>query len=233
MLYLKIRNFRSIKSAELDIAPLTLFYGPNGSGKSSILYTLHVMKRVALNPSENLDNFFNLGFSNLGGFEQVVYDHNTDKNIEIAIKIENGMEYGMSLGKKESFFYILPPGGNTVKLPVTFPYQVNKKVLVKMKNIEIPWNGITALSGDFPEELVEDANKFMKMINSPVELLRGVEFVPLKRGFTKPTYTPVNITPNFISEDEIATLLANLPITDILRGRFYRTEERSSERFSK
>jgi len=209
MLYLKIRNFRSIKSAELDIAPLTLFYGPNGSGKSSILYTLHVMKRVALNPSENLDNFFNLGFSNLGGFEQVVYDHNTDKNIEIAIKIENGMEYGMSLGKKESFFYILPPGGNTVKLPVTFPYQVNKKVLVKMKNIEIPWNGITALSGDFPEELVEDANKFMKMINSPVELLRGVEFVPLKRGFTKPTYTPVNITPNFISEDEIATLLAN------------------------
>ncbi|RLF71966.1 MAG: hypothetical protein DRN40_01355 [Thermoplasmata archaeon] len=209
MLSLKIKNFRSIKNTKLDIAPLTLFYGPNGSGKSSILYSLLVMKRVVLNPSTSLDEFFNLGFSNLGGFEQVIYDHNKEKNMEMAIKIENGMEYGISLGQRESFFYITPPGGNTVKLPVTFPYQVNKNVLIKMEKVEIPWNGITALSGDFPENIIEDANKFMRMVNSPVELLRGVEFVPLKRGFTKPTYAPVNVTPSLISEDEIATLLAN------------------------
>lgn len=210
MLKLKIKNFRSIKNAEMDIAPLTVLYGPNGSGKSSILYSLQVLKRVVLNPSQSLDEFFNLGFSNLGGFEQVVYDHDQERNIGIVISPDNEIEYGVFLGLKESFFYIRPVGRDPVKLPVTFPYGVNKRVMVNMKKgFDIPWNGITALSGDFPEEMVDEANRYMEVINRPVELLRGMEFVPLRRGFSKPTYTPVNITPNLISEDEIATLLAS------------------------
>ena len=37
---LKLKNFRSIRDAEVDIAPLTVMYGPNGSGKSSLIFGL-------------------------------------------------------------------------------------------------------------------------------------------------------------------------------------------------
>ena len=41
---LQLKNFRSIREAEIDIAPLTVVYGPNGSGKSSLIYGLLTLK---------------------------------------------------------------------------------------------------------------------------------------------------------------------------------------------
>lgn len=42
---LKIKNFKTIKSLKVRLAPLTIFVGPNGSGKTSILETIALMKQ--------------------------------------------------------------------------------------------------------------------------------------------------------------------------------------------
>jgi predicted ATPase len=42
-----IRNFKSIKDLEIELAPLTIFVGPNGSGKSSILEALALMSQCS------------------------------------------------------------------------------------------------------------------------------------------------------------------------------------------
>ena len=57
-----IKNFRSIENQEIELAPLVVIYGPTASGKSSLLYSLLVAKNFLLNPNQQLDGFFNLGF---------------------------------------------------------------------------------------------------------------------------------------------------------------------------
>jgi len=66
---IKIKNFRSIRNQEIELAPLVVIYGPTASGKSSLLYALLVAKNFLLNPNQQLDAFFNLRFQNLGRFD--------------------------------------------------------------------------------------------------------------------------------------------------------------------
>ena len=49
---LQLKNFRSIRDAEIDIAPLTVVYGPNGSGKSSLIYGLLTLKNFLTEPNQ-------------------------------------------------------------------------------------------------------------------------------------------------------------------------------------
>src|SRR5207247_6322449 len=43
----------------------------------------------------------------------------------------------------------------------------------------------------------------------PVDDIKGLDFVALRRGFVKPIFSPVPIQPQLITEDEIATYIAN------------------------
>ncbi len=208
MIKFKIRNFRSIRKAELNLTPLTILYGPNGAGKSSLLYSLMVLKKIALNPAQSMENFFNLGFLNMGGFEQVVFDHKENNSIDLTVETDEKVVYGVSLNPHKSFFRILLPNCKEERLLVSFPYPTNKKARISVGNdIIIYWNGVTAYSVECSENNLDKANSWMTLINSPVELLRQVEMVSLRRGFTKPIYNPVNLTSMMSSEDEIATLL--------------------------
>ena len=47
---LHIKNFRSIKQLDLEIAPITVLYGHNGTGKSSALYAPLTLKNIVTNP---------------------------------------------------------------------------------------------------------------------------------------------------------------------------------------
>ena len=65
---LKLKNFRSIHDAEIDIAPLTVVYGPNGSGKSSLIYALLTLRNFLTNPNQNIPSLFSYPTLSLGGF---------------------------------------------------------------------------------------------------------------------------------------------------------------------
>jgi predicted ATPase len=208
---IKIRNFRSIEDAQLEVEPITLLYGQNASGKSSILYAPLVFRNIILNPNQIVDGFSNLMFCNFGGFEQVVYNHRPELEIEFAItaKTDYGdLTYSVTFGKEGGKFGIKLNDKFEEFLNVRFPYPVNsqKRIQFKIDNevFEYIWNGITLSSS---QQLSSLGENILKTLNSIVELIKRIDIVPLKRGFSKPVYSPVGMTSYVISEDEVATLL--------------------------
>ncbi|MEO0152048.1 MAG: AAA family ATPase [candidate division WOR-3 bacterium] len=212
---LKISNFRSIQNQEIEIAPLTIIYGPTASGKSSILYSLLVLKNFILNPNQNADNFFNFGFMNLGGFNDVVFNHHSDLNIELKFIIEEG-EYGICLGKGFSEVLLNYKSIN-LKAKIPIPYNLNQNfqfpLKIEDKEFTINFNGLN--SSIVPKQPTAEnqsiATDIAKEINKIPEYLKKVDIAPHKRGFFKPFYTPTTITQNPISDDEVATIIINDP----------------------
>ena len=85
---LHIKNFRSIKQLDLEIAPITVLYGHNGTGKSSALYAPLTLKNIVVNPNQHPQGFSNYGFTSLGEFSEVIFDHNPNNELELGITIE-------------------------------------------------------------------------------------------------------------------------------------------------
>lgn len=243
---LKIKNFRSIKKQEIELAPMTVVYGPNGAGKSSLLYALLTLKNVVMNPNQTPEGFFNYTFMNLGDFEAVVFDHQVRDEIELGTTLAQDaltLTYQVTIGANRGNLALSVGDKDVVKvqfpLSVSFPYPANQhkreRISLNQRTFAITWNGITAQvqqehtlpppppdNPPFPPELPppalppfpgmqdqEIANRLAVLLNSPLETLRKVGIVPLKRGFSKPSYSTVPVSPLIITEDEIATLLSS------------------------
>ena len=218
-----LENFRGIEKSEMDLGKLTVLTGPNNSGKSTIIYGLLALKNVVLNSNQSLDSFLNLGFLNLGGFSQTVYLKNDDLNIGLGIYVSKDRvdsQYSVSLGKKKSELNLktINPFPMILKLEVTFPYALNINTGCELKEdfgiAKITWNGITPTINIEKSETVneKDAENILKDIsnslNIPIEELRAVDFIPLRRGFVKPIYSSVPMQQQLLTDDELATLLA-------------------------
>lgn len=214
---LRISNFRSIEFASINIKPITVIYGPNSSGKSSILYAPLVLKNAILNPNQQISSFFNLLFSNLGGFEQVVFRHDPGFGISISIVFESrfgDINYGVSCRMDGTgAFYLEVDKLFSQKLNVTFPYPLNMsqsfEVELDQQRVEITWNGITLDSRTQP--IPTAGMELIREVNGAIEAIKSIGVSPLRRGFTKPVYSQVPITAQLISEDEVVTYLMAPP----------------------
>ena len=225
---ISVKNFRSIKRQCLELAPITVVYGPNGAGKSSLLYALLTMRNIVLNSAQQPAEFFNYGFLSLGNYEAVVYDHQKRDEIELGISIEHGdysLEYTITLADTKGRLDLKVAGLDPSKvelsrvdfgIPVTFPYSLNasssKMISVEGHQYNVTWNGVTAgqVSAVTQHPKAQDeANLVSAMMNAPAEALRRVAVAPPVRGFWKPEYSTVGLTPLLISQEEMATYLAN------------------------
>jgi energy-coupling factor transporter ATP-binding protein EcfA2 len=218
---IKIKNFRAIQNQEVELAPITVVYGANGAGKSSLLYALLTLKAVILNSAQATSGFFNYGFTSLGGFDAVVFDHATRNKIELSLQIEKDggvFEHGVVLAEAQGAFKFnghLQDLNVNMETAVTFPYAGNAPVTVNAvvddQTVSFTWNGITAqlVTGQPTTTSLELTSKMMALINSPAELLRKVTMVPLRRGFSKPVYQTQSVSAALITEEEVATFLSN------------------------
>ena len=233
---LHLQNFRSIRDARVEIAPLTVVYGANGSGKSSLIYGLLTLKNFLTNPSQNLASLFSYPSISLGGWQEVVHRHAVDQNVSLSIGVSNNVDdfspkftltLAQSGGSAEMAFEIadrghIPVWPERLDLPIAIPYDANQQVdkdfglagedgsvdLVGM----LTWNGIALSaqasggSGQHNDIRVRSLNE---RSNLPMELARQTGFVPLRRGFSKPTYGLSSVTTALATEDEVASLLAS------------------------
>ncbi len=204
---LHIENFRSIKMADVPLGKFTVITGANNCGKSSFIYSLLTLKNLVNNPNQSMDNFFVYGGLNLGGFKQTVFQKNEALEIKLRIDTDaykNGklLGYEVSLNPKESdlslFFFA---DSNKLQMKVAFPYAANQNVRDQSGQEEINWNGIDLTVG--PLNAI-----FSRTMPSPVEYLKKTDFIPVRRGFTKPYYGTIPLQAQIMTEDEIATLLA-------------------------
>jgi hypothetical protein len=212
-----IKNFRAIREQELDIAPITVLYGMNGTGKSSILYALLTLKNIVLNPNQPVDAFFGYGFLGLGNFKAVVFDHNDREPIELGVSVtevsEGEIRYFVRLNPSNGEFRFYSEPSFRLALSVAFPYPANAHEERGWDGFRVVWNGLLVQvePTNITPETKEQAEILARRFNQPIELVRTTDIVPLRRGFSKPYYGAVSLSPLLVSEDEVATLLATDP----------------------
>lgn len=220
---LHIQNFRGIEKATVEFAPMTLLTGANNSGKSSVMYALLVLKNLVTNPNQPLDSFFNFQFMNLGGFKENVFLKQDDlRQVEISVDCEekgSAATFGVLFGKSQSRIFITVERPVTLRLAldVTFPYALNASTGGESKlngaDVKVTWNGITPsvslVETDVIAAVKADISELTSAFNLPVEDLKHVDLIPLRRGFIKPVFSPVPLQPQLITEDEVATFVVN------------------------
>ncbi len=212
---LHIENFRSIKKADVPLGKFTVITGANNCGKSSFIYSLLTLKNIVNNPNQSLDNFFVYGGLNLGGFKQTVFQKN--ETLEIKLRLDTDayddgylLGYEICLNPKESGFSMYFPTKHTLNLRVAFPYAVNQNFREEFHGIEVNWNGIDQTIRALENNAVynQSATDLARTMSHPIEQVNKIDFIPVRRGFTKPYYGTIPLQAQIISEDEIATLLA-------------------------
>jgi predicted ATPase len=215
---LSARNFRSLRSADFEFAPITLLYGPSGGGKSSVMYSLLSLKNVIANPNQVTSGFFNYSFASLGSFDSVVFDHDPDSFIQLGFSVydtRGRVTYAVAIGDASGELGLeaeLDGEPLVLNLRVPFPYPTNlttsATVRFKERDYTVNWNGFVAQIANAADSPA-DANELATLLNRATEELRGVSHIPVTRGFFKPTYTIAAVTASLTTDDEVATVLAN------------------------
>jgi predicted ATPase len=85
---LGLKNFRSWKELDIELAPITIFFGANNSGKSSLLYSLLALKQTA--DSFDRKQAFNFGraekdYVDVGSFRDVVFRHDPTQALSVGL----------------------------------------------------------------------------------------------------------------------------------------------------
>ena len=218
---LHIKNFRSIENLDLELAPITLLYGHNGTGKSSALYAPLTMKNIVANTRQPVDGFFNYRFPDLGTYEDAIFDHDLNRDLELGISLDAGayrddvsgkVDYRISCSSDNtgSFQVALhDETSSTMKVDVTFPYD-GLIFSADGSSEGISWNGVSvSTDGILPEETPEVLIAKIKSLNLSHDILMRVDFVPLVRGFFQPSYDLKGVSaPWIIGEYDMSSLLA-------------------------
>lgn len=214
-----LANFRSIEHAELELAPLVVFYGPTASGKSSLLYAALVLRNFVINPNRAADGFFHLGFMDLGGFDESVFNH--DKQREVSVAIHHQVDgkttsYKLSFSKNKGRIE-QKWGDLLLEGEVPIPYGMNQTFpfIYSEDNEEyaINWNGIScSVSPKNPTMQTQQvAQNIATSLNSSAEVIKAIDIAPHRRGFFKPNYTTVPVSSTPTTEDEVASIIINDP----------------------
>jgi predicted ATPase len=88
---MKLKNFKSWQSLDIELAPLTVLFGTNSSGKTSILQAfLLLLQSYENTDGESIDfGGRSKDYVNLGSFRDVIYRHNTKHHIRIFLEMQN------------------------------------------------------------------------------------------------------------------------------------------------
>lgn len=83
---IELKNFKSWRSLNLELAPLTLLFGTNSSGKSSVLQALLLLKQTA--NSFDRGQHINFGgtdrdYVDLGSYRDLIYGHDEEQRVNI------------------------------------------------------------------------------------------------------------------------------------------------------
>jgi len=209
---LTVQNFRSIERSSIEFAPITIFFGPTSAGKSTLFYSLLVLRNFILNPNQSVDGFFNLGFQNLGGFDACVFNHELSRPISIAAEFSDDTSYGLAMRKTDAIISFRNPI-TSAEMLVPIPYAINQSwsetVGIDREEYSVNWNGIAVSVAPKSPTAATNAPIAASVFNSAITQISKIDIAPHRRGFFKPSYQQVPLTPIPTSEDEVATLIIN------------------------
>lgn len=210
---LRVTNFRSVESCDVEFAPITIFFGPTSAGKSTLFYALLVLRNFILNPNQAIDGLFNFGFQNLGGFDACVFNHGV--GIPVGVMASFGKRaYAVNFLKTEATIAEVSEFMQMgIKVPIPYPANATAPFTHTEGDevFNVNWNGFasTVSSASGSADSQAKAASFAAALNTPVEAIKRIDICPHRRGFFKPSYSPTPLTPTPTSEDEVATMIIN------------------------
>ena len=148
-----------------------------------------------------MDAFFGYGFLGLGNFKAVVFDHNDREPIELGVSVtevsEGEIRYFVRLNPSNGEFRFYSEPSFRLALSVAFPYPANAHEERGWDGFRVVWNGLLVQvePTNITPETKERAEFLARRFNQPIELVRTTEIVPLRRGFSKPYYGAVSLSP--------------------------------------
>jgi energy-coupling factor transporter ATP-binding protein EcfA2 len=215
-----VENFRSIERAEVELAPLVVLYGPTASGKSSLLYAPLVLKNFIVNPNRPADGYLHIGFMDLGGFDQCVFNHESSRKVSVGVWFEEKAgqpaSYKLSFSKDKGTIY-QNWGDLVLECDIPVPYGLNQTFSFSHSEHDeeyvVNWNGIScSVTPKNPTSSTQQRSReIAESINAIGEKIKGIDIAPHRRGFFKPNYTSVSVSPTPTTEDEVASLIINDP----------------------
>lgn len=194
-----ISNFRSIKQQSIPLKKLNILYGPNGSGKSSVMYAPYVIRNFLVKPNQRLNSLFNLGFINLGSFEDVVVNHQEYQTPEVYFhfkindtKDKTGLNqvnikeikfgFGISQYSQMLEYFIVDNAENVIN--INLPYSLEERKEISVDNNKILWNGVV-----FEKIAGQIAGSLTITFNRLCEEIKNIEVISVKRGFFNALFT--------------------------------------------
>lgn len=144
---LALKNFKCFKEVDVSFSKITLLTGENSSGKSSLIYGL-----LAPFQSVNwLGNSFPLYISlngryvNMGGFEEVSFNHNVNNILGIDLDCYIGnqkcsftTDWQFQVKSKSPILYHLKLLDNSEQIEIRYTENANYIASFKFTNIRIP-----------------------------------------------------------------------------------------------
>ncbi|HYV94946.1 MAG TPA: AAA family ATPase [Chitinophagales bacterium] len=229
-----IAGFRSLREVTLPLKKLNVIYGKNGSGKSSVAYACQVVKNIMTNPNRSLDSFFNLGFINLGKFEDITFRHDQLSETELWFKVRDfafPLSYLIQFDHTRDCVFQIWNDKFKTEIASEFPYEIKEKTFT-VNNVGYEFNG-------FSVDSIEKAGFLLTVqINSALKIIQNIECIPVKRGFFNPIYpieesNPENRIADIIAKDEKGILVekVNSGIKKIFEKEFRVHNIRGTQQF--
>lgn len=102
----RIKNFKSIEDAKIDLRKLNVLIGPNGSGKSNLLEAFLLAMNVTRSSMFSINVY---PFSQWWGYKNLVYLHEETRNVEFETN-------GEIDGRKFSYSFMISGAGERLKI---------------------------------------------------------------------------------------------------------------------
>ena len=202
----QLQNFRSIKDATVELAPLTVIYGQNGSGKSSLIYGLLTLRNFLSNPNQNIPSLLSYPSISLGGIEEVVHGHDQARSIGFSIGVSNPSEIS------STFSLTMGAAGGATRVSFQLPTEYKQRLTVGQEewppvlNMEVgfPYGGNQATEGPF---VVEPDWLIGEFIGDPV-LYSGRIIWNGLQVIVQPDHAPPELASTFVN----LSVRSNLPM---------------------
>lgn len=92
---IEIENFKGVGARQvIDLRPITLLFGPNSAGKSTILQALHYVREILERKNPDPDQTIAGGLIDLGGFKNLIHNHDLSKSMTIKLVIDLSDDQG-------------------------------------------------------------------------------------------------------------------------------------------
>ncbi|WP_421440115.1 AAA family ATPase [Agrobacterium tumefaciens] len=92
---IEIENFKGVGARQvIELRPITLLFGPNSAGKSTILQALHYVREILERRNPDPDQTIAGGLIDLGGFKNLIHNHDLSKSMTIKLVIDLADDQG-------------------------------------------------------------------------------------------------------------------------------------------